>query len=80
MPGLGSEALDFRAASESFEPVRKLVLTERVGPPTLDEIARAIDLTPRATRTRLTQLVRRGLVREVGTGLQDPKRRCFQAE
>ena len=136
MPGLDSEALDFRAASESFAPVRKLgpqrpgdpaprhgppgaqgaqrgrdaplrpapratllVSTERVGPPALDEtnqailarlagskglltseIAKAIDLTPRATRTRLARLVGRGLVREVGTGPQDPKRRYFRAE
>ena len=37
-------------------------------------------LTPRATRTRLARLVGRGLVREVGTGPQDPKRRYFRAE
>lgn len=44
------------------------------------EIARAIALTPRATRTRLARLVGRGLVREIGTGPQDPKRRYFRAE
>lgn len=44
------------------------------------EIARAIRLTPRATRTRLARLVGLGLVREVGTGPQDPKRRYFKAE
>jgi predicted HTH transcriptional regulator len=43
------------------------------------EIAKAIDLTPRATRTRLARLVGRGLVREVGTGPQDPKRRYFRS-
>jgi ATP-dependent DNA helicase RecG len=41
------------------------------------EIAKAIDLTPRAKRTRLALLVGRGLVREVGTGPRDPKRRYF---
>jgi predicted ArsR family transcriptional regulator len=41
------------------------------------EIAHAIDLSPRATRTRLLRLVGRGLVREVGTSPQDPKRRYF---
>jgi ATP-dependent DNA helicase RecG len=41
------------------------------------EIAHAIRLTPRATRTRLLRLVGRGLVREVGTSPQDPKRRYF---
>ena len=44
------------------------------------EIAGAIDLTPRATRTRLARLGGRGLVREIGTGPQDPKRRYFRAE
>ena len=44
------------------------------------EIAVEIDLTPRATRTRLARLVGRGLVREIGTGPQDPRRRYFQAE
>jgi len=44
------------------------------------EIAERIGLTPRATRTRLASLVARGLVREVGTGPQDPKRRYFSTE
>lgn len=43
------------------------------------EIAKAIKMTPRATRTRLARLVGRGLVREVGTGPQDPKRRYYLA-
>ena len=41
------------------------------------EIAAAIGRSPRATRTRLTKLVALGLVREVGTGPRDPKRRYF---
>jgi len=45
-----------------------------------NQIARAIGLTPRATRTRLARLVAGGLVREVGTGPQDPKRRYYRAE
>ena len=43
------------------------------------EIAALIGLTPRATRTRLARLVGNGLVREVGTGPQDPRRRYFSA-
>lgn len=43
------------------------------------EIATAIELTARATRTRLLKLVEHGLVREVGTSPQDPKRRYFRA-
>jgi predicted HTH transcriptional regulator len=41
------------------------------------EVAKVIGLTPRATRTRMIRLVERGLVREVGTSPQDPKRRYF---
>ena len=44
------------------------------------EIAKVIGLTPRATRTRLVRLVGSSLLREVGTGLQDPKRRYFRTE
>jgi ATP-dependent DNA helicase RecG len=44
------------------------------------EIAQTIGLTTRATRTRLARLVESGLVREVGTGPQDPKRRYHKAE
>lgn len=43
------------------------------------EIAESIGLSPRATRTRLAKLVARGLVREIGTGPKDPKRRYFKA-
>lgn len=42
------------------------------------ELAAAIGLTPRATRTRLARLVGSGLLREIGTGPQDPKRRYFR--
>ena len=44
------------------------------------EIARTIELSPRASRTRLARLVGSGLVREVGTGPQDPKRRYFRVQ
>lgn len=43
------------------------------------EIAESIGLSPRATRTRLTKLAARGLVRGIGTGPKDPKRRYFKA-
>ena len=43
------------------------------------EIATAIELSARASRTRLLKLVACGLVREVGTSPQDPKRRYFRA-
>jgi ATP-dependent DNA helicase RecG len=39
------------------------------------EVAKRISLSPRAARTRLASLVERGLVAEIGSGLQDPKRR-----
>ena len=44
------------------------------------EIAGAIGLTPRATHTRLARLVGSGLVREIGTGPQDPRRRYFRTD
>jgi ATP-dependent DNA helicase RecG len=44
------------------------------------EIADVIGLTPRATRTRLARLVGAGLIREVGTGPQDPQRRYHRTE
>jgi DNA-binding MarR family transcriptional regulator len=43
------------------------------------EIAEKIKRSPRATRTRLAKLVARGLVREIGQGPKDPKRRYFKA-
>jgi ATP-dependent DNA helicase RecG len=54
MPGFDSEALDFRAASESFAPVRAL------------------------SRRDLETI--RLLLREIGTGPQDPRRRYLTAE
>jgi predicted HTH transcriptional regulator len=44
------------------------------------EIAARIALTTRATRTRILKLVQRGLVREIGTSPQDPKRQYFRAQ
>ena len=43
------------------------------------DIAGAIGLSPRATRTRLGKLVACGLVREIGTGPRDPRRRYIKA-
>jgi len=54
------------------------VLTAAEGSGT-SEIAKKIKRSPRATRTRLAKLVSRGLVREIGTGPQDPKRRYYKA-
>lgn len=44
------------------------------------QIAERIALTARATRTRLAALVALGLVHEIGTGPQDPKRRYYSTE
>jgi len=43
------------------------------------EISIRIKRSPRATRTRLLNMIERGQVREVGTSPQDPKRRYFLA-
>jgi len=42
---------------------------------TTRQIAESIKRSPRSTRSRLASLVQRGLVVELATGLQDPKRR-----
>ena len=44
------------------------------------DTAKAIGLSTRATRTRLARLVDRGLVLEVGTSPQDPKRLYYRIE
>ncbi len=44
------------------------------------EVAKQIGLSTRATRTRLAKLVERGLVREVGTGPKDPKRKYYRVD
>ncbi len=44
------------------------------------EIAETISLSPRATRTRLAHLVRRGLLIDVGSGPQDPRRQYFRVQ
>ena len=44
------------------------------------QIAMAVALSARATRTRLADLVQRGLVIEVGSGPQDPRRQYFRSE
>lgn len=41
------------------------------------QVAARIKRSPRATRTRLVSLVARGLVAEVGTSPQDPRRQYF---
>lgn len=43
-------------------------------------IARAVAISPRATRTRLARLVDRGFAVEIGSGPNDPKRRYFRAD
>lgn len=71
MPGLYSEALDFRAASELFTPHRKLARRD-LESLRLDETDQAI-LDNRA-------FVKGCSTSEIGTGPQDPRRRYFLAE
>ena len=95
MPGLDSEALDFRAASESFAPVRHLrrpdlhtlrsMTTHQdrnvptIGGMLLFGVSRERHFPGRVDPSRPIPRRRqeRGLVREVGTSPQDPKRRYF---
>lgn len=102
MPGLDSEALDFRAASELFASVRRLarrdletlrLLTDHqerkvptVGGMLLfgrDRERHFPDAWIQAGRFRDTdksRIVDSGLLREVVTGPQDPKRRYYRSE
>ena len=71
-----------RTGTPAIDPTDRAILvalTASEGKST-QEIATAIALTPRATRTRLMKLVERGLVREIGTSPQDPKRRYFRTD
>ena len=68
-----------RPALDGIDQAIMALLAEGKGMLT-SEIAQVIRLTPRATRTRLARLVGSGLVREIGTGPQDPKRRYFRME
>jgi len=44
------------------------------------QIAAHIERSARATRTRLAALVERGLLREIGSGPRDPKRRYYSTK
>ncbi|MFQ5644025.1 MAG: ATP-binding protein [Thiogranum sp.] len=70
-----------RAGAPSIDKTDQAILDALVGGKGLStgEIAAMIKLSARATRTRLSRLVERGLVSEVGTSPQDPKRRYFLA-
>lgn len=68
-----------RPALDDIDQVIVEALSDGAGKLT-SELAALIGLTPRATRTRLVRLVGSGLVREVGSGRQDPKRRYFSAK
>lgn len=41
------------------------------------QIAKRLRVSPRSARTRLASLVERGLVAEIGSGPQDPRRRYY---
>jgi len=44
------------------------------------QVAKAVSLSARATRTRLASLVDRGLVIELGSGPKDPRRQYFRKQ
>lgn len=70
-----------RASASRVDETDQAILDALAGDKGLStqEIATSIQLSARATRTRLFKLGERGLVREVGTSPQDPKRRYFRA-
>ncbi len=70
-----------RPNTPTLDPIDQAILDVLLGNEgkSTQEVAVAIMRTPRATRTRLIKLVGHGLVREIGSGPQDPKRRYFRA-
>jgi ATP-dependent DNA helicase RecG len=71
-----------RKHAPRVDETEKLILDALAGGKGLStrEIAAEIKRSPRATRTRLLSLVARGLVAEVGTSPQDPRRQYFLVE
>jgi ATP-dependent DNA helicase RecG len=71
-----------RVDNPALDETNQAILTSLAGGKGLltSELAAAIGLTPRATRTRLVRLVACGLVREIGTGPQDPSRRYYLSD
>ena len=69
-----------RVGAPSLDATDQAILATLTGQGALtSEVAQAIGLSTRATRTRLSKLVDRGLVHEIGSGPRDPKRRYFRA-
>ena len=70
-----------RAGTPTRDPIDQAILDALTdeGNSTQD-IATAIGLTTRSVRYRLVKLLERGLVREIGTSPQDPKRRYFRTD
>ena len=70
-----------RVAPVAVDPTDQALLAalEAAGGRTTAQLATVSGLSTRATRTRLVALVGAGLVREVGTGPQDPKRCYYRA-
>lgn len=70
-----------QVAEVGGDPTEEAILASLGGDGGLStaEVARVIGLSPRATRTRLARLVERGLVVEIGSGPQDPKRKYHRA-
>lgn len=68
-----------RAGKGSADSVEQSILRflEDGAGHTTAEVAREIQRTTRATRTRLADLVSRGLVAEIGKGPRDPKRKYY---
>ena len=70
-----------QASAPSVDPTERAILDALAGGTghSTQDIATIIGRSPRTARTRLLKLVGRGLVREVGTSPQDPRRRYFRA-
>lgn len=70
-----------RSGDGIVDEVERVILETLAGGEGLStrEIAAAIGRTPRTARSRLLKLLERGLVREIGTGPHDPRKRYYLA-
>lgn len=71
-----------RRGQPLLDPVDRALLDALEGHDGLSTsaLAHLVERSPRATRTRLSALVERGLIVEVGRGANDPKRRYYRSQ
>lgn len=65
---------DHSAAIEDLTEIKIITLLQKKGSLTTNEIAEAISLSTRQTRTRLVHMISKGMISELGLNANDPKK------